>query len=181
MSLCQDANNPALFPLVAATWDGVCPGRARRRRHAAVTQALKQATATARVDFQVLCRLPGEAYVLAGRLEEARLSLRIRWRSPVSGRNAATRRCPAPARRHCGAARSPGKRAGESPLHQALALADEFGMRPLQAHCHRGLGTLYLKIGWREQARAALSAAIEMYRTMDMTFGCPRQRRRWHR
>jgi predicted ATPase len=26
---------------------------------------------------------------------------------------------------------------------QALALADEGGMRPLQAHCHRGLGTLY--------------------------------------
>ena len=26
---------------------------------------------------------------------------------------------------------------------QALALAEELGMRPLQAHCHRGLGTLY--------------------------------------
>ena len=30
-------------------------------------------------------------------------------------------------------------------------------MRPLQAHCHRGLGTLYAKIGQREQARAELS------------------------
>ena len=26
--------------------------------------------------------------------------------------------------------------------HQALALAEEIGMRPLQAHCHHGLGTL---------------------------------------
>jgi len=26
---------------------------------------------------------------------------------------------------------------------QALTLAEELGMRPLQAHCHRGLGTLY--------------------------------------
>src|SRR5262249_32964366 len=26
---------------------------------------------------------------------------------------------------------------------QAQALANELGMRPLQAHCHRGLGTLY--------------------------------------
>jgi len=27
---------------------------------------------------------------------------------------------------------------------QALAMAEELGMRPLQAHCHRGLGTLFL-------------------------------------
>ena len=40
-------------------------------------------------------------------------------------------------------------------------------MRPLLAHCHRGLGTLYATSGQREQARAALSTAIEMYRAMD--------------
>ncbi len=46
-------------------------------------------------------------------------------------------------------------------------------MRPLQAHCHRGLGMLYAKIGQQEQARAALSTAMEMYRTMEMTFWLP--------
>ena len=46
-------------------------------------------------------------------------------------------------------------------------------MRPLQAHCHRGLGTLYAKIGQQEQARAELSTAIELYRAMDMTFWLP--------
>jgi hypothetical protein len=46
-------------------------------------------------------------------------------------------------------------------------------MHPLQDHCHRGLGTLYAKIGHREQARAELSVAIELYRTMDMTFWLP--------
>jgi hypothetical protein len=46
-------------------------------------------------------------------------------------------------------------------------------MRPLQAHCHRGLGTLYLTLGQREQARAALSTAIDLYRAMDMTFWLP--------
>jgi tetratricopeptide (TPR) repeat protein len=56
---------------------------------------------------------------------------------------------------------------------QALPLAEELGMRPLQAHCHRGLGTLYVATGQREQARAELSTAIEMYRTMDMTFWLP--------
>jgi predicted RNA polymerase sigma factor len=57
--------------------------------------------------------------------------------------------------------------------HQALALADELGMRPLVDHCHRGLGTLYTKVGRPEQARAALSAAIALYRAMEMTFWLP--------
>jgi predicted RNA polymerase sigma factor len=43
-------------------------------------------------------------------------------------------------------------------------------MRPLQAHCHRDLGTLYARIGRREQARTELATAIDLYRTMDMTF-----------
>jgi Double zinc ribbon len=34
----------------------------------------------------------------------------------------------------------------EARYQQALALADELGMLPLQAHGHRGLGTLYAKI-----------------------------------
>ena len=56
---------------------------------------------------------------------------------------------------------------------QALALAEEVGMRPLQAHCHLGLGTLYATTGQRQQARAALAAAIALYRDMDMTFWLP--------
>jgi Tfp pilus assembly protein PilF len=46
-------------------------------------------------------------------------------------------------------------------------------MRPLLAHCHLGLGMLYLQIGQREQARTELSAAIALYRTMEMTFWLP--------
>ena len=61
----------------------------------------------------------------------------------------------------------------EAHYQQALALAEELGMRPLQAHCHRGLGTLYAKIGQREQARTTLSTAIELYRAMEMTFWLP--------
>jgi hypothetical protein len=61
----------------------------------------------------------------------------------------------------------------EASYQQALALAKELGMRPLQAHCHRGLGTLYATIGQREHARAELSAAIVLYRAMDMTFWLP--------
>ena len=42
-----------------------------------------------------------------------------------------------------------------------------------QAHCHLGLGTLYATTGQRQQARAALSAAIDLYRAMDMTLWLP--------
>ena len=61
----------------------------------------------------------------------------------------------------------------EDRYQQALALAEELGMRPLQAHCHRGLGMLYATIGQQEQAHAELSAAIVLYRAMDMTFWLP--------
>jgi tetratricopeptide (TPR) repeat protein len=61
----------------------------------------------------------------------------------------------------------------EAAYREALALAEALGMRPLQAHCHRSLGTLYAKIGRREQAHAELSAALELYWAMDMTFWLP--------
>jgi class 3 adenylate cyclase len=63
--------------------------------------------------------------------------------------------------------------AHEAHYQQALALAEELGMRPLVAHCHRGLGMLYATTAQHEQARAALSIAIELYRAMDMTFWLP--------
>ena len=61
----------------------------------------------------------------------------------------------------------------EAHYQQALALAEELGMRPLVAHCHLGLGRLYYQTGQREQARAALTTAIDLYRAMDMTFWLP--------
>jgi hypothetical protein len=61
----------------------------------------------------------------------------------------------------------------EAHYQQALILADTLGMRPLQAHCHLGLGTLYASIGQREPARAELSAAMDLCRAMDMTFWLP--------
>jgi tetratricopeptide (TPR) repeat protein len=61
----------------------------------------------------------------------------------------------------------------EAYYRQALALAEELGMRPLQAHCHLGLGRLYHQTGRREQAHATLTTAIDLYRAMDMTFWLP--------
>ena len=46
-------------------------------------------------------------------------------------------------------------------------------MRPLQAHCRRGLGTLYARRGQWAQARMELGAARDLYQAMDMTFWLP--------
>jgi len=54
--------------------------------------------------------------------------------------------------------------------HQALALAEPRGMRPLIAHCRRGLGKLHARTGQRHLAQEHLTTATTMYREMGMQF-----------
>ena len=61
----------------------------------------------------------------------------------------------------------------DASYRQALALAEELGMRPLMAHSHFGLGSLSLKLGRLGPARADLSQALELFRAMQMTFWLP--------
>ena len=53
---------------------------------------------------------------------------------------------------------------------QALTKAENFGMRPLAAHCHLGLGRVYRRTGKRDLAQEHLTTATTMYREMDMPF-----------
>jgi hypothetical protein len=46
----------------------------------------------------------------------------------------------------------------------------QLGMRPLVAHCHLGLGTLYRRTGDDAKAEEHLRTASAMYREMDMGF-----------
>jgi class 3 adenylate cyclase/tetratricopeptide (TPR) repeat protein len=138
-------------------------------------QALAQSIATEMVCTQALCRLSlGEAQMLAGRLEEAHAlaegALVLAQQHQERGNQAYALRLlgEIAARREL-----PEWEQAESHYRQALALADELGMRPLVAHCHSGLGTLYLKMAQREQAHTALSAAIALYRAMEMHFWLP--------
>jgi tetratricopeptide (TPR) repeat protein len=140
-----------------------------------LTQALEQAAATEMGVYQALCRLPlGEAHLLAGRREEAHA---LAERALAYARAHQERGHEAYALRLLGdiAARRdpPESTQAEAHYRQALALADELGMRPLQAHCHLGLGKLYATTGQHEQARAALTTAIDLYRAMEMTFWLP--------
>jgi tetratricopeptide (TPR) repeat protein len=58
----------------------------------------------------------------------------------------------------------------EGHYRQALALADQFGMRPLLSRCHLELGTLYGRIGKRQEAEEHLTTATAMCREMHMPF-----------
>ena len=60
--------------------------------------------------------------------------------------------------------------AGEARYRQALALAKPRHMRPLIAHCHLGFGRLYRRTAQPREAREHLTAAVSMYREMDMSF-----------
>jgi tetratricopeptide (TPR) repeat protein len=58
----------------------------------------------------------------------------------------------------------------EASYAQALSLAQELGMCPMQAHCHLGLGQLHARSSNSSVARSELHAASEMYRGMCMPF-----------
>jgi hypothetical protein len=77
-----------------------------------------------------------------------------------------------PGRRFCG--ESPNVGEAETRYREALEPAEALELRPPQAHCRLGLGSLYRRAGRLEQARTELSAAVELYRSMEMTFWLPR-------
>jgi tetratricopeptide (TPR) repeat protein len=176
VSICQEADLPLYFPGRAVTL-GAAYTLSGRVAEAVplLTQAMEQTTAMPRVDLQALCGLSlGEAQMLAGRLEEAyalaeQVLAHARARQERSNEAYALRLLGEIAAHRA----PPDVDQAAAHYRQALTLADELGMRPLQAHCHRGLGTLYAATGQQEQARAELSAAIVLYRAMDMTFWLP--------
>jgi class 3 adenylate cyclase/tetratricopeptide (TPR) repeat protein len=56
----------------------------------------------------------------------------------------------------------------ENHYRQAIALADELGMRPLIAHCHVGLGKLYRRSGDLRLAKEHLKNGVALMREMAM-------------
>jgi class 3 adenylate cyclase/tetratricopeptide (TPR) repeat protein len=176
MEICQDADLRLYFPLIA--WPlGVAYAQCGRAADALplLDQAAEQSAALGYAAHRALyVGVRGEALLLAGRLEEAH---HCAEQALALAREHQERGNAAYALRLLGeiaAQREPLEvEQGEASYQQALALAEELGMRPLQAHGHLGLGKLYLKIGQLEQARVELAAALELYRAMEMTFWLP--------
>jgi class 3 adenylate cyclase/tetratricopeptide (TPR) repeat protein len=176
MGVCQARHVLLLFPWVAAAL-GMAYALSGRVTEAVslLEQAVQQAATMHVIPGQALWIAElGEVYLLADRLDEAitqaQRALHLSRTYQEQGHEAWALRLLGEIHAHQEPAAA---ELAEDYYHQALTLAEELGMRPLQAHSHRGLGTLYAAIGQREQARTTLSTAIEMYQAMEMTFWMP--------
>jgi len=113
----------------------------------------------------------GEAYLLAGRVPDA---IRLADRALELSRERKERGHQAWARRLVGEIASrqerPDLEKAEASYRAAIALAEELGMRPLRGHCLLGLGVVHGKRGAVEEARATLAGAIDLFRSMEMTY-----------
>jgi tetratricopeptide (TPR) repeat protein len=173
LGLCQAWDIPSVFPTVAGNLGAAY---ALSGRIAEALPLLEQVASKGRRGAQALyCARLSEAYLLAGRTEEA---LERAQRALDLSRDYKQHGYQAYALRLLGEIAAhhtpPEVDRAETHYRQALALAVELGMRPLQAHCHRGLGTLYAKLEKVEQARTEFATASELYRAMDMTFWLPK-------
>jgi tetratricopeptide (TPR) repeat protein len=170
VAVSQDATIPVLYPGAAAA---LACAYALAGRGPDAGAILEQVGALESCRFPTPLR-GGEAYLRTRRVEEAH---RLAQRALLDAREHTMRGWEAWARWLLGevAVRRdpPDVASAEAHYQQALALAEALGMRPLQAHCHLGLGTLFATTSRPELARAALSTAIELYRAMGMTFWLP--------
>ena len=135
-----------------------------------LSQALEQTRATEWISLQALCGLSvGEVQVRTGSLEEAHTcaerALALAREHQERGNQAYALRFLGDIAAHCDL---PESVRAESHYHQALALAETLGMRPLQAHCHLGLGTLWQRAGERQRADEHLGVALKLFKEMGM-------------
>jgi len=138
---------------------------------ALMEEALADPAATGTTNHPLLLAYLGEAHLLAGQRDDA---IAIAQRALDLARQQKERGNEAWVLHLLGeiAARPdpPDLESAQEHYSQALARAKALGMRPLAAHCHLGLGTLYRRTDKLEQAREHLTTATTMYREMDMGF-----------
>jgi len=176
LALCRNAHFPIFFPLTASVLSAAYALAGHTAEALPLLAQLVQRVASGDRMFahELVFTELSAACLLVGRVDEARtLAQRLHELSGAHagcGYQAHARRLHGDVamRRH-----PPDVAQAEAHYREALALAEKSGMRPLQAHCHQGLGALYAATGRHELAQVALPTAIEMYRAMDMTLWLP--------
>jgi tetratricopeptide (TPR) repeat protein len=173
VAICRAAPVPGLFPISASLLGAayVAAGRVAEALPL-LEQAVEQA-ASSRLMYgrSLWTSLLAEGYLRAGRVDEANTraleAVEFARTHKEQAHQASALRLLGEihAHRDLSAVKS-----AETAYNQALALAEELGMRPLVAHCHLGLGTLYRRTGQFEQARENLATAGALYREMSMTY-----------
>jgi class 3 adenylate cyclase/tetratricopeptide (TPR) repeat protein len=170
---CQDANIRVLVPQITS-YLGFAYALSGRIDEALplLQQAEAETLSIGRTAGQSLrVNWQGEAYLMAGRLDEATLFAQRgfelsekhkelghgAWSLKLLGETASYQE-------------PPNVENAEAYYSRALALANELGMRPLEAHCHLGLGKIYLQMARFDKGRAELSQSIKLYDEMGMKF-----------
>ena len=134
-------------------------------------RALDRTVSMGTAAFQVLCGVSlGEAHLGAGQIDEAQtLGEQALAFASERGNQAYALRLLG----EIAAQRDPpSTEMAEGFYRRALILADEMGMRPLQAHCHGALSVLYVQTSNTDRARSEFVAAVALYRAMNMTLWC---------
>jgi tetratricopeptide (TPR) repeat protein len=173
LGVCDSAEIPVQRPLVASCLGAAYAfvGRLSEAHH-----LLESAVA----DTASMKRLAGQAmriawlssaYALAGRADEAETlaerGLQLAAESKDKGSqawlmsilaDATVRRRPVNVEK------------AEAEYGTALALAQELGMRPLQAHCHMGMGNLHGQLNNGARARSEFVTAIDIYKAISMPY-----------
>jgi tetratricopeptide (TPR) repeat protein/class 3 adenylate cyclase len=172
LRLCQDF--PGYFPWIASSLGYAYALSGRLAEAMPLLERALQPPAAGKVGHAVRVAYLSEAYLLAGRMDKAvefaRHALEFARAHKERGNQAY-------ALRLLGAIAAqqdpPESEEADAYHRQALALAEELGMRPLQAHCRRSFGTLYAAMGRHAEARAELDTAIQLYSAMEMAFWLP--------
>jgi len=171
LEVCQGVDSPPLFHAVSSTLGYVYALSGRSAEAIPLLEeAVERPAVVANHEGKSLRTIwLSEAYLLAGREADAHTAAQ---RALALARQYKERGHEAYTLRLLGeiAAREDPLDIGKAENHyrQALALAEELGMRPLIAHCHVGLGKLYRRIESRQQAEEHLTTAIAMMREMEM-------------
>jgi tetratricopeptide (TPR) repeat protein len=169
---CREVNIPHLYPRIAAPLGTAYCLNGRFKDAVSLLMEAVERARTRMMAHSASCYLSlGGAKLLNGYLQEAQeladVALTQSHEHQQRGQEAyslrllgevATRGTP------------PESALAESHYRQALDLAQTLGMRPLVAHCHRALSSLYRQLDHSGSALEHLTLAKEMYRDMEMRF-----------
>jgi tetratricopeptide (TPR) repeat protein len=112
----------------------------------------------------------GEAYLADGRISDARRTVADALARAAARRERAHQVVALRVLGEIAASEEPPAfEEAEQRYREALVLAEELEMRPLQARCHLGLGKVLQAVGRLDEARGELATAAAMLREMGMT------------
>jgi tetratricopeptide (TPR) repeat protein len=173
LTLCRTLTVPVALPLIACAL-GAAYSLAGRSGDAIalLEEGAREGLAIGRLGgHSLLIFRLGEAYLRAGRLDEADDAAR---RALLMAREKRERGHEAYALHLLGevvARRTPEDvSTAEVAFRQASALAEELSMRPLLAHCHVSRARLECRAGHAESARPLFDAATASFRDLEMPF-----------